>query len=208
MVKIKTVVTALSNPNLYYKLKETKKYNLPSRDFLNKDELFEYLKINSKNIDILIVGEEVLSEDNKETIIFDIKKFNHNIKIVIILNNYDFKFENFLKNEGIFNVFFSQEVSIDDIYKCLDEELEKKYQNIPRELIEEIDYLKNAINSKTKKKEKVMILFNKIKKCFFLSKIKNKKLNNSSNIISIFGSSRCWKKYFFCKAGKFHRKRI
>jgi len=141
-----------------------------------------------------------------------------NSKIIVILEKEDREFINFLRANNIYNVFLDSKVNLEEIINVIDKNDEEKYIRIPKELLEEIDYLKQAINNKNKVFDKVKILFNK-----FIEKIKkNNKVSKNSlmvlkkrkhsfikcnKIISIFGTSGSREINICFNAFMYYRKR-
>lgn len=220
MIKIKTVITALANPTLHEKLKETNKYNLPIKDIQYQDGLIEYLKDNLK-IDTLIISEILPGSIDKKAFIQKIKSLNYEIKVIVILEKEEKEFINFLRFNNICRYFLDSKVDLNEIINAIDKNEEEKYISIPKELLEEINYLKQEINKKNKIFDRVKIILNKLRK-YLVQKnkremtelIKLKKLKKyktafieKNKIISIFGTQGSRKVNFCFNVSVYYRKR-
>ena len=81
---MKEIITALANPKLNNKLKEIKEFNINYNDIQYQDGVLEILKENT-NIEILILSEILPGELKIKEFIYEIKKYNKDIKIIIFL---------------------------------------------------------------------------------------------------------------------------
>lgn len=198
---MKEIITALANPKLNNKLKEIKEFNINYNDIQYQDGVLEILKENT-NIEILILSEILPGDLKIKEFISEIKKYNKNIKIIIFLEKKKEDLELFLKSEGIFDIYYNNEISEKKIIEKIkiksenNSELEK-IKNIINESIK-TNEIKNRkkellnIRKKLKIKLKEVIKFNyliiiRIIKILNIFKFKNKikyKLINNKNIIS------------------------
>ena len=223
---MKEIITALANPKLNNKLKEIKEFNINYNDIQYQDGVLEILKENT-NIEILILSEILPGELKIKEFIYEIKKYNKNIKIIIFLEKKKEDLEYFLRSEGIFDIYYNNEISENKIIEKIKIKSEnnwklEKIKNIINENIktnEMKNRKKELLNIKNKLKIKLneVIKFNyliiiKILNIFkFKNKIKykltdNKNLisnktikieNNKNKIITINGLSRSWKKCLY-----------
>lgn len=223
---MKEIITALANPKLNNKLKEINEFNINYSDIQYQEGVLEILKENT-NIEILILSEILPGEFKIKEFISEIKKYNKNIKIIIFLEKKKEDLELFLRSEGIFDIYYNNEISENKII----EKIKNKSENNSK-----LEIIKNIINENIKtneiknRKEKILKIKNKIKiklkqitKFNYLiiikllnifklknkikyklidnkNKILNKKIkieNNKNKIITISGLPRSWKKYFY-----------
>ena len=222
---MKEIITALANPKLNNKLKEIKEFNINYNDIQYQDGVLEILKENT-NIEILILSEILPGELKIKEFIYEIKKYNKNIKIIIFLEKKKEELEYFLRSEGIFDIYYNNEISENKIIEKI---------KIKSENNSELEKIKNIINEniktnemKNRKKEllNIKIKLNEVIKFNYLiiiriinilnifkfkNKIKykltdNKNLisnktikieNNKNKIITINGLPRSWKKCFY-----------
>ena len=77
------VLTALANPKLNEKLKQTNKFEINYNDIQYQDGVLEILK--KEKIDILILSENLPGDYNIKNFILEIKKYNKEINIIIFL---------------------------------------------------------------------------------------------------------------------------
>ena len=141
MKKILRIITAIGNENLNNILKSEKEFEIIENDIFYKEGILEFLEKN-KNIDILILYEKLSGEINLINLIKNIKKINNEINIVFILKNKNKELENLLKIENIKNIFYNDEININEFIEKI-----KKINNNEK-LQEEIILLKNIINKK------------------------------------------------------------
>ena len=137
------ILTAIGNENLNNVLKKENEFEILENDIFYREGILEFLEKNKK-VDILILYEKLNGEINLINLIKDIKKINNEINIFFILENKNPELENLLKNENIKNIFYNDEININNFINKL------KNTNINKEekLVEEIKLLKNIINKK------------------------------------------------------------
>ena len=163
MKKIK-VLTAIGNENLNNILKNQNEFEILENDIFYKEGILEFLEKNN-NVDILILYEKLSGEINIINLINKIKIINNEINIIFILENKNEEFEKLLKKVNIKNIFYINEININDFI----EKIKNTKINNNEKLIEEINLLKNIINKKDEE----------------LIKYKNNNVENKKNIILI-----------------------
>jgi len=194
------IITALKNPNINKKIKEKTSFNIIGNDIQYQEGIIEMLGKNGE-IDLIIISELLPGEYSFRDLINKIKQINNKIDIIPILKEKNEEINNYLISKGIFNVFFNNELTIEELIKIINEK-----NNIKKEIEinEEIKKLKKIILEKNNKKINIKIFNNnKIKKIknnlFKYLKNKNKKINNIKNnkkIISIIGTGGVGKSSF------------
>ena len=142
MKKIK-VLTAIGNENLNNVLKKQGDFEILENDIFYKEGILEFLEKNN-DVDILILYENLAGEINIINLINKIKIINNEINIFCILENKNDVLENLLKNENIKNIFYINEININDFV----EKIKNSKINNNDKLIEEINLLKSIINKK------------------------------------------------------------
>lgn len=142
MKKIK-VLTAIGNENLNNILKNQNEFEILENDIFYKEGILEFLEKNN-NVDILILYEKLSGEINIINLINKIKIINNEINIFFILENKNEEFEKLLKKVNIKNIFYINEININDFI----EKIKNTKINNNEKLIEEINLLKNIINKK------------------------------------------------------------
>lgn len=190
---MKEVITALANPKLNKKLKQMNKFIINYNDIQYQEGVLEILKENKK-IDILILSEILPGEYKIEDFILEIKKYNKEIKIIIFLEYKKEKLEIFLKSQGIFNIYYNNEIKEEKIIQ----EINKSDKNKSVELINKVikDNLRN--NKKRLKKINLFKRKNIFKKFYKKNKKENLIKNNNfkNKIITISGTSGVGKSIF------------
>ena len=81
---MKKIITAINNPKLNEELKKENYFEIIGKDIQYKEAILETLE-HKKDIDLIIISEEIPGEIKLEEIIQKIKRINHKIKIIFIL---------------------------------------------------------------------------------------------------------------------------
>ena len=174
---MKKIITAVGNPFLNEELKKYEEYEILGPDILYQEGILEKLEKN-KQIDFLILSELLPGEINLIDLITKIKEKNPKIEIIIILEEEKEILKNRLIEKGIFNIFYNNKITIDEIIKIIN----KKEINSDEEIKEEIKLLKNMIlekNSENNHQKNFFIKINEIKNR--KEKIKSKLKFNKEN---------------------------
>ena len=196
---MKEIVTAINNPLLNEELKKEKYIKIIGKDIQYKEGIIELLEKN-KNIDIIIISENLPGEIEEEALIKKINIIDEKIKIIYILEKEKTEKEKILNKLKINDIYYNNKITIKEIIKIIkNNEINKE-----EEMREEIEKLKKIIKekeNKEKNKTKIIKLFNKNlieknkKKTRKINKkIKVKKQNKISNkIINIIGNKNTGK---------------
>lgn len=184
------IITALGNPKTNEKLKKEKTFEVIGNDIQYKEGIIEILEKNLE-IDLIVISEILPGEIEFKDITEKIISINNKIEIIVILEEENNELKNYLISKGIFNIFYNNKITNDELIKII-----KEIENIKKEneMNEEIKKLKNIILEKEREK----IINKKIKDAYL--KIKNKILNKckkknkkdiikENKIISIVGTS-------------------
>ena len=198
---MKKIITAIGNPILNEYLKKEEDIIVIGNDIQYQDGVLEILKENT-NIEILILSEILPGELKIKEFICEIKKYNKDIKIIIFLEKTKENLEYFLRSEGIFDIYYNNEISENKIIEKIKIKSEnnwklEKIKNIINENIkthEMKNRKKELLNIKNKLKIKLneVIKFNyliiiRIINILNIFKFKNKikyKLTDNKNLIS------------------------
>ena len=143
MVKKIKVLTAIGNENLNNFLKKQSDFEILENDIFYKEGILEFLEKNN-DVDILILYENLAGEINIINLINKIKIINNEINIFFILENKNDELEKILKKENIKNIFYINEINVNDFI----DKIKNAKINNNEKLIEEINLLKNIINKK------------------------------------------------------------
>ena len=160
--KIKTVITAIGNPQLNNKLKQINKFKIICNDIPYQDGIFEILEIN-KDIEFLIISELLPGELGIEELIEKIKNNYFYIKIILIIEEVKEKKEKIFIKKGAYKV-LKNNSELNNIINIFNDE--EKIEKNNEEIIKEIEEIKKYIKN------------NKIEKNNLLFKIKNNKIIN------------------------------
>lgn len=159
------IISALGGEFIKNKLIEAK-YEVTG-DIDNQENLFKW--ISKKSYNVLILSDSLTGFYSKYGLIKKIKTINKKIKIIVILEECDEKFEAYLLENGIEDFFNNGNFTLDDIISRLDKyEEDKKSQKIFLEINNRVE----------EKKENYLVAL------------------NSQNIFAIFGNSGCGKSSF------------
>lgn len=194
------IITALKNPNINKKIKEKTNFNIIGNDIQYQEGIIEMLEKNGE-IDLIIISELLPGEYSFKELIDKIKGIKNNIEMIVILKEKNEEIKNYLISKGIFNIFFNNEITIEELIKIINQK-----NNIKKEIEinEEIKQLKKIILEKNNKKINLKIFNNnKIKKIKNnlnnYMKNKNKKIKqkeNNKKIISVVGTGGVGKSSF------------
>ena len=184
---MKRILTALGDPLINNKLIKEKEFEIISKDIQYQDGIFEILE-NNKEIDYIILSENLLGENKIEILIDKIKEKNNKIKIIIILEKIKEELENDLLKKGIIKIYYYNKLKIEEIINFIKEKnkinnnIENEFKNLKEILNNNNLYLEKEINKKNILKNENNKINNKIE----LLKKENTKIKKE--IISITGT--------------------
>lgn len=182
---MKKIITAIGNEILNKKLKKENDFEVIIEDIQYKEGIIEYLE-KENNIDILIISELLPGNIELKELIEKIKNINSNIEIIIFLENKNTELENYLYAKGIYNIFYNNQIEIEEIIKIINNkniEINNELKEIKQMLLEK---QKNKVNNKKIILNKLINIFNKKQK-YDLKKEK---------IISVTGTNGVGKSIF------------
>ena len=158
---MKKIITALVNPNLIEKIKKYKNIEILTKDIQYQEGIFEVLE-KEKNIDFLILSENLLGKNKIENLIKKIKEKNNKLKIILVMENKNENIENILYFNGVNKIFYNNEKII-NIIKYIENKNEEKnteikneLENLKKLLIKNNIYLEDEKEIKENNKEKVI----------------------------------------------------
>ena len=182
---MKKVITAIGNEILNKKLKKESDFEVIIEDIQYKEGIIEYLE-KDNNIDILIISELLPGNIELKELIEKIKNINSNIEIIVFLENKNTELENYLYAKGIYNIFYNNQIEIEEIIKIINNEnieINNELKEIKQMLLEK---QKNKKNNKKVILNKLINIFNK----------KQKYDLKEEKIISVTGTSGVGKSIF------------
>ena len=175
---MKKIITAINNPKLNEELKKEKNFNIIGKDIQYKEAILEILEKN-KEIDLIIISEQILGEISFENLIEKIRFINEKIKIIFILEKENNDLENILIKNNIKDIYYNDEINLLELIKIIN----KNEINMEEEIIK----LKRIIKENNlDKKEDKKLNSNK-------GKIINIKHKEKNKIISFLGGARSGK---------------
>lgn len=160
---MKKIITAIGNEILNKKLKEENDFEVIIEDIQYKEGIIEYLE-KENNIDILIISELLPGNIELKELIKNIKNINSNIEIIIFLENKNTELENYLYAKGIYNIFYNNQIEIEEIIKIINNkniEINNELKEIKQMLLEKQN---NKVNNKKIILNKLINIFNKKQK--------------------------------------------
>ena len=160
---MKKIITAIGNEILNKKLKKENDFEVIIEDIQYKEGIIEYLE-KENNIDILIISELLPGNIELKELIEKIKNINSNIEIIIFLENKNTELENYLYAKGIYNIFYNNQIEIEEIIKIINNkniEINNQLKEIKQMLLEK---QKNKVNNKKIILNKLINIFNKKQK--------------------------------------------
>ena len=151
----------MGNPNLSEKIKKYKNIEILTKDIQYQEGIFEVLE-KEKNIDFLILSENLLGKNKIENLIKKIKEKNNKLKIILVMENKNENIENILYFNGVNKIFYNNEKII-NIIKYIENKNEEKnteikneLENLKQLLIKNNIYLEDEKEIKENNKEKVI----------------------------------------------------
>lgn len=174
-------ITALGNEEINKQLK--KELEIIGKDIQYQEAVLDVLE-NNENIEFLVLSSIIPGQFNIYEFINLIIFKNSKIKIIIFLEKRDKELENFLISKGINNIYYNNEITIQEIINNI-----KHNKNINYEInkIKIIKNIKNKLNNK------------------FIKLIKKEKNIKNKKIITIIGAPQIGKTIFsiiFCLINK------
>lgn len=169
------ILTAMGNPELNIKMQEYEEFEIISKDIQYKEGILEILE-DKKEVDILILTNNILGELDFKELINKIIKIKNNLKIIVFLDKEDEKIEQYLNSKNIYKIYFLNKINFDLFIK----DFFKNSQKNNFKIAQEIQEFKGLIYENKKIKE-------------------NKKLNLKNcktKIISITGNYNSGKTLF------------
>ncbi len=169
------ILTAMGNPELNMKMQEYEEFEIISKDIQYKEGILEILE-DKKEVDILILTNNILGELDFKELINKIIKIKNNLKIIVFLDKEDEKIEQYLNSKNIYKIYFLNKINFDLFIK----DFFKNSQKNNFKIAQEIQEFKGLIYENKKIKE-------------------NKKLNLKNcktKIISITGNYNSGKTLF------------
>ena len=160
---MKKIITAIGNEILNKKLKKENDFEVIIEDIQYKEGIIEYLEKKS-NIDFVIISELLPGNIELKELIEKIKNINSNIEIILFLENKNTELENYLYAKGIYNIFYNNQIEIEEIIKIINNkniEINNELKEIKQMLLEK---QKNKINNKKIILNKLADIFNKKQK--------------------------------------------
>lgn len=179
------IITALRNPEINEELAKTKENEILGKDIQYMEGVIEKLE-KEKDVDVLIISDNLLGEINIYEFILKIKEYKL-IDIFYFIDNKNEKLKSYLKENKINNIFLNEEISINKINNLL--------ENNKNEIKKELINLKNIIleNNKNniKKINKINLLKNKLK-----NKLAEKEKIIKNKVVTVAGPSGVGKSIF------------
>lgn len=178
---MKKIILAINNKKLEEKIKESNNIKIVCNNLQYREAFLEILEEN-KNIDFILINENLPGIISIEELIKKIKLINNKINIIFFLEKEDINKKNKLKNLNIKNIYLNKKTNIKEILNLIIEN--KKLNNL------EINN-KKINNNKIIKLNNQKNIFNKIK--LNKNKLKNNKYNKENKLITIMGKRKTGK---------------
>lgn len=133
------IITAIGEPYINNKLKEN--YEVIGKDILYQEGILEILD-ERKDIDLLILSDNLPLEYKFEELIEKILNKKKDIEIIVFLKNKKENIENFLNSKKIYKIYSLNETGYLSFFNMI---LEKKDKNDSLKIKEEIEEFKNLL---------------------------------------------------------------
>lgn len=171
---MKKIITAIGNPILNRYLKRNPLFEIISEDIQYQEGILEFLE-KQNQVDFLILSELLPGEFEIKELISKIKQANFNLQIILFLEKKNQELENYLYAKGIYNIFYHNEVELEELVEVIKNE----QKNPNREIKKELDELKKLLLEKEQNEQESKFVQKKPKE----NKIKQyrKEKNNKKN---------------------------
>ena len=203
---MKSVLLAIDDKKLIKKIEEDNNINLVNNNLQYREAILEILEKN-KNIDFILINENLPGLISIEELIKKIKIINNKINIIFFLEKYDINKKNKLNNLNIDNIYFNKKININKILNLINKNNYKINKKINKKINNKETNKKikiNFIKDNYQEKRKIQIInivkiinniFNKIKlnKNRILNDINKKNNNKGNKIITIIGKRKTGK---------------
>ena len=143
---MKKIITAINNPNLNEKLKQENNLEIICKDIQYKEAILEIL-LENKNVDILIINNDLPGEIQTEKLLNEIKVINNKIKIIFIL-----------EKENKKNIYYNSKINKKKLIKIINEE-NNSNNKIKKEVKELNEIISKNNKIKKEKTNKIITLF-------------------------------------------------
>ena len=174
---MKKIITAINNPRINNELKSiNKNIKVIGKDIQYKEGILELLEKN-KNIDYIILLENLLGKINLFNLLKKKNKINKNIKIILLIkkNNYK-KNKSIIKNKNIIKIFYTNKIKSEIILSKI---LKNDNENIKKEVDIKAKNNKNFIYNFILRK--LNMLVECLRKIVFKSKRNRNYISNIEN---------------------------
>ena len=152
---MKKIITAINNPKLNELLKKESFAEIIGKDIQYKEGIIETLEKN-KEIDIIIISQNLPGKIELKILVDEIRKINKNIKIIYILEKEKEELEKNLKEININSIYNNEKINLLELIKIIkekeiktEEDLKKEIENLKKE-IEKNKIINNKIKNNLK----------------------------------------------------------
>ena len=139
------ILTAIGNPYINEKLSKYEKIEVVGKDIQYQEGILEILE-NQKDIDILLLSNELPEEYDFKELIRKIKKLKETIEIIIFLKEKNEDIENFLNSKNIYKIYYLDDIDFDEFI----DNFTFKIKNENTEISKEINNLRDLILNSNK----------------------------------------------------------
>lgn len=114
------ILTALGNPTVNNELKKYEKYDVIADDLQYQEAVFDVL--NYEEPDVIIISGLLQGQFEFDEFVFEVKKKNISARIIVIVDEIDSETKNLLISKGIFDIFYDDRITLQDILDSIDRE--------------------------------------------------------------------------------------
>lgn len=114
------VLTALGNPTVNNELKKYEKYDVIGDDLQYQEAVFDTLLYETP--DVIIISGLLQGQFEFDEFIFEVKKKNISARIIVIVDEIEAETKNLLMAKGIFDIFYDEQITMQDIIDSIDRE--------------------------------------------------------------------------------------
>lgn len=114
------ILTALGNPTVNNELKKYEKYDVIGDDLQYQEAVFDVLAY--EDADVIIISGLLQGQFEFDEFVLEVKKKNIGARLIVIVDEIDDETKNILMAKGIFDIFYDDKITMQDILDSIDRE--------------------------------------------------------------------------------------
>lgn len=178
------IITAIGNPYINEQLKKIEECEVIGKDIQYQEGIIEALE-EIKDIDIVVLSNNLPEEYDFNILINKIKMMNEDIEIIVFLKEKNTDIENFLNSKDIYMIYYFNSQNYKLFFSNFNSNFEDFNKEISKEIVELKNYILNNDNKKISKIRKVKETnFRKARKVNVKSNFKKNRSNTQIIVVT------------------------